>query len=158
MSDSNVSSPTLVAAMRTAPLTDTVPAYTASPGDFTAGTDSPVSIDSSTSQVPLVTTPSTANRSPVLTNTVSPGLTWSIGTSTCSPLTSTVAIWGRISTSLLTASEDLRRVFASIHLPNATRPMMAVATSKYVVLPAFATSPTTFALPVQICAAVTAAL
>mmetsp|Transcript_32292 Transcript_32292/g.104310 ORF Transcript_32292/g.104310 Transcript_32292/m.104310 type:complete len:691 (+) Transcript_32292:244-2316(+) len=53
----------------------TVPAVTPSPSRFSTGTDSPVSIDSSTAELPAKTNPSTGTRPPGLTRIASPRMT-----------------------------------------------------------------------------------
>src|SRR6185312_8999113 len=71
-----------------------VPPITRSPGCFSTGIDSPVSIDSSTALAPERTSPSTGTRSPGRTSTVSPFATCSTGTSTSASPRSTGAVLG----------------------------------------------------------------
>jgi len=61
---------------------------TPSPGFFITGNDSPVTIDSSTLELPSTTSPSTGITSPGRTDTRSPTLTNEAGIS-CSPLSVT---------------------------------------------------------------------
>ncbi len=67
---------------------------TRSPGCFSTGIDSPVSIDSSTAPPPAVITPSTGMRSPGRTITRSPLRTSAIGTSMLLPSRRTRAVDG----------------------------------------------------------------
>ena len=78
---SAVSRPTLVASKRNEPVLLSVAPNTSSPGPFSTGRLSPVSIASSTVDVPSATTPSTGIFSPGRTITVSPGTTSSTGMS-----------------------------------------------------------------------------
>ena len=59
---------------------------TVSPGCFSTGIDSPVSIDSSTDELPCSTTPSTGTFSPGRTRTASPTWTIATGTSRSTPV------------------------------------------------------------------------
>ena len=79
------SRPTFVARKENPPVVLTVAPYTASPGAFSTGTLSPVSIDSSTDEAPSMTSPSTGSLSPGLTRTTSPGTTSSTPTSNSRP-------------------------------------------------------------------------
>ena len=88
------SAPTRRARTVTAPVVFWVPPVTASPWAFTTGSVSPVSMDSSTSVAPSVTTPSTGIFSPGRTSTVSPATTWARGTSRSSPPRTTRAVGG----------------------------------------------------------------
>ena len=74
-----VSAPTRVARTTSRPPTLTVAPTTSSPGPTSTGTDSPVSIDASTADVPATTTPSVAIFSPGRTTKRSPTASWSIG-------------------------------------------------------------------------------
>ena len=69
---SAVCAPTLVVRKRNVPVVFMVAAMTASPARFSTGTLSPVNRDSSTSETPSSTTPSTGIRSPGRTSTRSP--------------------------------------------------------------------------------------
>ena len=78
---SAVSLPTFRASKRKLPVALIVAPKTSSPGCFSTGRLSPVSMDSSTAEAPSVTTPSTGIFSPGRTITVSPGTTSSTGMS-----------------------------------------------------------------------------
>ncbi len=67
--------PTAVAAMSIAPSTFRVPPMSVSPGPFSTGSDSPVTMDSSTDAWPARTLPSTGIASPGLTRSRSPTAT-----------------------------------------------------------------------------------
>ena len=69
-----VSRPTFSALMTKLPVPLSVAPVTGSPGDFSTGIGSPVTIDSSTVLVPSRTTPSTGTFSPGRTRRRSPGL------------------------------------------------------------------------------------
>ena len=81
----SVSAPTRSARMTNPPVPFTVPPVTWSPGTFSTGIGSPVTIDSSMALVPSSTTPSTGTFSPGRTRRRSPGCTWSRGTSSSLP-------------------------------------------------------------------------
>ena len=74
-----VSAPTRVARTTSRPPALTVAPTTASPGPTSTGTDSPVSIEASTAEVPSSTTPSVAIFSPGRTTNRSPAASWSVG-------------------------------------------------------------------------------
>ena len=76
-----VSRPTLVARKVKSPVVFNAAPKTSSPGVFSTGTLSPVSIDSSTKEAPFTTSPSTGTRSPGLTTTRSPSARSSIAVS-----------------------------------------------------------------------------
>ena len=104
---------------------------TSSPGPFSAGTLSPVIIDSSTADLPSMTTASTGIFSPGLTRSSSPTLTCSTGTSASEPSGSILwAMVGWRSTSFLTAAEALLFVACSRNRPASTRVIMTAAVSK----------------------------
>jgi hypothetical protein len=75
--------------MVSAPWALMVAPATWSPGCLSTGTDSPVSIDSSTAEVPSSTVPSTGIFSPGRTRSLSPADTCSTGTSCSVPSGST---------------------------------------------------------------------
>ncbi len=82
-----VSAPTRVARKRNDPVLLIVAPTTNDPSVFSTGIGSPVTIDSSTTDAPDRTSPSTGTFSPGLTTTTSPTTTSEIGTSSsCSPL------------------------------------------------------------------------
>ena len=89
---SAVSLPTLVAVKRKAPVRFTVAPITRSPGPFSTGMDSPVSIDSSIDERPSSTTPSTGTFSPGRTRTTSSTRTSSTGTSSSASPRTTRAV------------------------------------------------------------------
>ena len=82
---SKVSLPTSSARMTKVPVALTVAPVTLSPGAFSAGTGSPVIIDSSTALCPSSTTPSTGTFSPGRTRRQFPGWTSSSGMSVSEP-------------------------------------------------------------------------
>ena len=77
---SRVSRPTRVARTTRRPPALTVAPVTSSPGPTSTGTDSPVSIETSTAEVPRSTTPSVATFSPGRTTNTSPTASRSTGT------------------------------------------------------------------------------
>ena len=100
-----VSRPTRVARKRKLPVEFTLPPNTPAPGSLSTGSDSPVSIDSSTADVPSTTSPSTGTRSPGLTMTMSPRRRPATGTSDSTPSRTTSAVRGWRSIRRLMASE-----------------------------------------------------
>ena len=86
--------PTRSARTVMAPVVFTVPPVTLSPGCFITGNASPVSMDSSISVDPSITSPSTATFSPGPTSTLSPTTTWASGISTTAPPRCTCAVGG----------------------------------------------------------------
>ena len=72
---STVSAPTRSAVITKLPRVFRLPPITGVPGDFSTGCDSPVSMDSSTAELPVSTVPSTGIRSPGLTLSRQPGCT-----------------------------------------------------------------------------------
>ena len=114
--------------MRPCPLT--VPPITASPGCFSTGMGSPVTMDSSTKVAPSSATPSTATRSPGRTTTTSPTAMDAIGTSISAPSRRTRAdfAWSFSSASMAAEARPLAR--ASRCLPRSTSVTMALDTSK----------------------------
>ena len=125
-----VSRPTRVAVNRKLPVAFTLPPNTGSPGALSTGSDSPVSIDSSTADVPSTTSPSTAIRSPGRTMTMSPRCTSATGTSISEPSRTTRAVRGWRLMSRLIASDVRPRARDSSTRPSSTRAMIAAATSK----------------------------
>ena len=81
---------------------------TSSPGPTSTGTDSPVSNERSTHDLPSFTTPSAGIFSPGRTTTRSPGRTRSTGTVRSSPATSTVASFAPRSSRTRPASPAVR--------------------------------------------------
>src|SRR3989344_3925606 len=92
--DSAVSAPTRVVLKRNRPVRLIVPPITALPAAFSTGMDSPVSMDSSTEELPSSTTPSVGIFSPGRTTTVSSTITDSAGTSISAPPRMTWAAGG----------------------------------------------------------------
>ncbi len=85
MRERSVSSPTFWASMTRPPVPLIVAPMTSSPGPFSAGSGSPVTIDSSTLLFPSRTTPSTGIFSPGRTRSLSPLFTSSRDTSSSLP-------------------------------------------------------------------------
>ena len=107
----------------------TVAPITRSPGAFSTGMDSPVSIDSSTAPLPLVTSPSTGKRSPGRTSTTSPARTAAIGMSCSCPSRRTRAVEGCSFASCRNARVVCVLARASMALPSSTRAMMMMTAS-----------------------------
>jgi hypothetical protein len=80
--------------MRNVPVALIDAPMTLSPTPLLTGRLSPVTIDSSTSERPSITVPSTGIRPPGRTRTASPTATSAVGTSTSAPARTTVAIGG----------------------------------------------------------------
>ncbi len=115
---STVSAPTRVTSRRSAPCWLTVPPIALAPGDFATGRASPVRSDSSTSDSPSRTTPSSGMRSPGTTSTRSPGRISPTGTLRRSvrpsgPVRTRRASRGASRESRVTASEARPRATAS---------------------------------------------
>ncbi len=91
---------------------------TASPGRFATGSDSPVSIDSSTCDAPSTTSPSTGTFPPGRTTTRSPTRTSAVGTSCSRPSRTTVAAGGARSISVRIASDAPARARISSQCPS----------------------------------------
>ncbi len=127
---SAVSRPTLVARNRNEPVALIVAANTSSPGRFSTGRDSPVSMDSSTADEPSTTRPSTAIFSPGRTTTRSPATTCSIGRSSSAPSRTTRAVFAWRPIRRRIASPARPRARASSSRPRSTSAMMTLAASK----------------------------
>ena len=127
---SAVSAPTRVARKANVPVVLTVAPKTSSPTPLATGIGSPVSIASSTADVPSMTTPSTGTRSPGRTRSRSPGWISSIGTERSPPgsIRSADVAWRWIRRRIA----PLARVFAraSSQRPRTTRPRTMVELSK----------------------------
>ncbi len=127
---SAVSRPTRVARMTNEPVVLSVAPITSSPVCLVDGIGSPVSIDSSTAEMPSTTMPSTGTLSPGRTRSRSPAMTSASAMSSSTPL--------RIRRAVVACSPTRRRMapvvlpFArfSSHLPSRIRPRMIVAESK----------------------------
>ena len=113
-----VSAPTRVASTTRRPEVFSVAPVTAEPSVTSTGTDSPVSMDSSTAECPETTRPSVAIFSPGRTMNVSPTATWAIGTRTSLPPRITAASLAPMSNSSRSASEDCPFARVSNHLPS----------------------------------------
>ena len=103
-----VSAPTRVARTTSRPPALTVAPVTGSSGPTSTGTGSPVSMDASTAEVPLSTTPSVATFSPGRTTKRSPTLSVSAGTETSTPSRSTETCLAPISSSARSAAPARR--------------------------------------------------
>ncbi len=126
---SNDSAPRVVARTRSAPVPFMVPPITRAPACFITGSDSPVSIDSSTALSPPITSPSTAMRSPGRTTITSPCRTASIGTSTSPSGRTTRAVAGCSAASDRSAVAVFRLARASRALPASTKAMISTTAS-----------------------------
>ena len=127
---SAVSRPTFVASNLSRPSLLSVAPITGSPGFFSTGSDSPVSIDSSTAERPSTTTPSTGIFSPGRTSTTSPTRTSSTGISSSVPSRTTRAVLARRPISFLIASLVRPLARASRYLPSLISVMITAAVSK----------------------------
>ncbi|KUE74007.1 hypothetical protein AUQ37_06870 [Candidatus Methanomethylophilus sp. 1R26] len=126
---SAVSLPTRSARNLRLPVPLTVAPKTLSPAFFSTGTDSPVSIDSSTLDSPSRTVPSAGTDSPGLTSTVSPALRSSRGMTSSFPSFITVAFWGSRLMSPDTASLVFTFPTASRYFPIDMKAMIIPAES-----------------------------
>ena len=128
---SSVSAPTFSASINRLPVPFTVAPISLSPVPFSTGIGSPVTIDSSTALIPLVTDPSTGIFSPGLTRRISPVTTCSSGISSSLPSARTMrARFGaRPSNSLIAALVWLRARNSSTW-PSSTRVVITAAASK----------------------------
>ena len=127
---STVSFPTLVASKRNAPVRFTVAPKTSSPGRFSTGRLSPVSIDSSTALSPSRITPSTGIFSPGRTRTRSPSTTSSTGISRSVPERRTRAVRACRPISRRIASPVRAFARASSSRPSRISVMITAAASK----------------------------
>ena len=127
---STASRPTRSVRTRSRPERLIVPPMTPSPGPFSTGMLSPVTIDSSTALRPDSTAPSTGIRSPGRTTARSPGTTSSARISTSSPSRRIRAVRGARSMSARSAFDVVPRARASSAWPRTTRVMTTAAASK----------------------------
>ena len=97
--------PTAVASMSKVPSPLIVPPRTGSPGPFGTGIGSPVTMDSSTDELPDRTVPSTGTASPGLTRRIAPTSTRARSTSRSAPSDTSRAFLGESSRSLRIAAE-----------------------------------------------------
>jgi hypothetical protein len=126
-----VSLPTLVARKRKAPVWLMVAPITVSPARLVTGMGSPLTIDSSTDELPSTTSPSTGTFSPGRTTTRSPATTASIGMSASIPSRTTRAVRACIPISLRIASPVPALARASNRRPRRIRVMITPTASKY---------------------------
>ncbi len=127
---SSVSRPTFVARTRSAPVRFSVPPVTSSPALLSTGTDSPVTIDSSTADDPAITRPSDATVSPGRTTMTSPATRSAIGMSSSSPpARRTRAVFAPSARSARMASPVRARARASRNRPTRMSAMIPVAVS-----------------------------
>ncbi len=103
---------------------------TSLPGPTSTGTDSPVSMDRSTHDVPSLTTPSAGIFSPGSTTTTSPGWSSSMGTRRSTPSARTVASLAPRSSNVRVASPADDRARASSVLPTRISVTITAAVSK----------------------------
>ena len=103
-----VSAPTRVARTTRRPPALTVAPVTASPSPTSTGTDSPVSIEASTAELPCSTTPSVAIFSPGRTTKRSPSASSPTGTRTSAPSFSTATSFAPMSSRARSAAPAWR--------------------------------------------------
>ena len=132
MRASTVSLPTRSARITKLPVVLTVAPVTLSPGAFSAGSGSPVSIDSSTALRPSKTLPSTGTFSPGRTRSRWPGRTASSGMSASLPSSWIIrACFGARSSRARIAPPVCARARNSSIWPSNTSVTMTAAASKY---------------------------
>ena len=134
--------PTLVAVNFKRPWPLTVPPVTTSFSFLSTGRGSPVSMDSSTDDMPSIIIPSTGILSPGRITTISPSFTAEIGTCFSSSFSSMVAVLGTRPISFFMAPPVLPFVLASSSLPNLIRVIITADVSKYTWLPSTGNSRT----------------
>ena len=125
-----VSPPTRVARTTSRPPELTHDPTTASPGPTSTGTGSPVSIDTSTAELPSSTTPSVAIFSPGRTTNRSPTRSASVGTRVSTPARSTATSFAPSSSSARSAAPACRLDRASNQRPASRNVVTPVATSR----------------------------
>ena len=126
---SAVSEPTAVARARRVPVLLIVAPTKADPGPFGTGMLSPVTVDSSTSLVPSITSASTGTFAPGRIRSRSPTATSAVGTSTGSPFFRTTALGGARSSSARMASLAPPRARISSQWPRSTNAASRAAAS-----------------------------
>ena len=127
----SVSFPTRSARMTNDPVPLSVAPVTRSPSRFSTGTGSPVTIDSSTADVPETATPSTGIFSPGRTRRRSPTCTCATSTSRSTPPSSSRrAVRGARARSARIAPETRRRATSSRIWPRRTSSTITAAASK----------------------------
>ena len=124
-----MSEPTLVARTRSVPVVLIDAPITVSPGAFDTGRLSPVTIDSSISELPSSTVPSTGTLAPGRISSRSPTTTSAVGTSTGWPSRITTAIGGASSSSVRIASLAPPRARISNQCPSSTKVVSTEAAS-----------------------------
>jgi len=124
-----VSAPTRVARTRSVPVAFTDAPITAELGPFDTGRLSPVTIDSSTSESPASTVPSTGIFAPGRINSRSPVSTSAVGTSCSRPSRSTTARGGASSSRARIASLAPPRARISNQCPSSTNAVSTLAAS-----------------------------
>ena len=124
-----VSRPTLVARTRSDPVVFTDAPMTSEPAVTATGTDSPVTIDSSISETPSSTTPSTGTFAPGRTSSRSPTTTSAVSTSTQSSPRCTSAFGGASSSKVRIASFAPPRARISNQCPRSTNVVRTAAAS-----------------------------
>jgi len=128
---SAVSEPTAVARTVSTPLVFTVAPATFAPIVLSTGTDSPVSIDSSTAEAPSMTSPSVGIFSPGRIRSRSPTRTASVGTITSTPSRRTRACLAPSSSSARIALPARRLARTSKYRPSTRNAISSAAVSKY---------------------------
>ncbi len=128
--DSRVSAPTRVTSTSRRPSPFRDAPTTSSPGPTSTGTDSPVSMDRSTEELPLRTSPSAGTFWPGRTTTTSPTPRSSMGTVRSLSPSSSVASRGCRARSLWAASPALSRTEDSRTFPSRISVTIMAATSK----------------------------
>ena len=127
---SAVSAPTLCASNLSRPCLLIVAPITRSPSPLSIGILSPVSILSSTAELPSIITPSTGILSPGRTITTSPTTTRSMGMSLSSPLRTTRAVFTCSPINFLIAAPVRSFARTSNSLPSLMRVIMTAEVSK----------------------------
>ena len=132
MRERRVSAPTFSARMTREPVPFTVAPTSRSPGRFSTGMGSPLTIDSSIVLVPSRTRPSTGTFSPGRTRSRSPTRTSSSGTSSSPPSSRSLrADFGAMPRSFLIAALVRLRALSSSTWPRRMRVTITPAASKY---------------------------
>ena len=108
---------------------------TGMPGALSTGRLSPVTMLSSTDDLPVTTVPSTGIRSPGRTTIVSPTTTWSMGSWTSPCWRSTRAVWACKPNSFLMAAPVRPWARVSTMRPSRMRVMIVAEVSKYTCCP-----------------------
>ena len=126
----SVSAPTRSPRITKLPVPLSVPPMRRSPGPFSSGIGSPVSIDSSTELLPAITMPSTGTLPPGRTRSRSPRRMLSSGTSRSDPSSASRRAVGGARRSRARMAPPVRlRARSSITWPNSTSTVIAAAVS-----------------------------